>query len=117
MQTPGLPDGYEHVDGFDQGVLLALVGAGADLTQPRHVLHYLYVGSEEHRRAAAEEARALGWEVDEPDPLPEYPDSWLVLAQRQGVVLTPDEVVSARRAFSDLAGRYEGEYDGWEASL
>ena len=38
----------------DQLVLRQLAGRGADLTKPRHVIHYLYFADEVNARDAAE---------------------------------------------------------------
>ena len=45
-----------------------LLGAGADLTQPRHVIHYLYFGSQESAAAAAGDAGAEEFDCDVRDP-------------------------------------------------
>lgn len=100
----------------DQSALTALVCAGADLEQPRHVLHYLYVLSEGTAYLVAAEMSAAGWfvEIDAPE-LGE--SEWLVLAQHLSSVLTPDAVLRTRVFFQQLARKYVGEYDGWEASV
>lgn len=101
----------------DRITLSALLAHGADLSAPRHVLHYLYVDSRERQAEAGALIASSGWEVTEPEPLPDYPAQWLVRAEREGAVLTPELVSGSRRLFEDLADRFEGEYDGWEASV
>ena len=100
----------------DQSALTALVCAGADLDQPRHVLHYLYVLSEDAAYLAATEMSAAGWFVEIDAPESGDPD-WLVLAQDLSSVLTPGRVLETRVFFQRLANKYVGEYDGWEASV
>ena len=116
-QADGLPAGYDVVDEGDRAVLHQLVSQGADLSKPRHVVHYLYVHTPHHQAEAAVAVRALGWEAEPRPPLPDYPNDWLVLAQRHGVVLTPKEVAATRGSLEQLATRLGGQYDGWEASI
>jgi hypothetical protein len=97
-------------------VLASLADAGADLAQPRHVLYYLYFSSESVARQAAVEAATDGFTVEVREPLPQYPDQWLVLAERQAVT-TIDVVIWADNKFQAIADAYGGEYDGWEASV
>jgi regulator of RNase E activity RraB len=111
-----LPPEYGDVDAMDREVLEGIVSRGADLSEPRDVRHYVYLKSEEQRRAAAEEARNAGWVVEEREPLPAYPNDWLVLASRNAV-LSPVEVATSRSAFDELATKFGGEYDGWEAAV
>lgn len=101
----------------DLAVLGQLMEAGADLDNPRHVLHYLYFPDQADALAAAEEAQAEGWQADAREPLPEYPDQWSVVCERDEAVLTADFVRESTDFFESLAARNQGEYDGWEASL
>jgi Regulator of ribonuclease activity B len=97
-------------------ILGQLIDSGAELTQPRHVLHYVYVPSPTSATAAADEARAYGFEATVKDPLPAYPDQWLVLCERHDAVLDPEYVRTCGDWFEALAERHGGEYDGWEAA-
>ena len=97
--------------------LSVLLEHGANLADPRHVLHYVYVTSPEQQSEAAEIVGAAGWEVTTPEPLPEYPEQWLVLAERRDATLTADFVTESRRFFEETATRFGGEYDGWEAAV
>jgi hypothetical protein len=86
-----------------------------DLSQPRHVLFYLYATSEDTGRAVAGKARAHGFQADVREPTPEYPGSWAVVCETH-TVLTPEFVRDSVDLFEDLAKRHRAEYDGWEAA-
>ena len=98
-------------------VLGQLMKAGADLTQPRHVLHFLYFPDQAVAFAASEEALQQGFTVDVREPLPQQPDQWSLVCEQHGVVLDPPTVVEHGDFFDGLAERHGGEYDGWEASV
>src|ERR1700693_1429942 len=86
-------------------VLAQLEKAGADLSRPRELVHYLYAPSNEAGDAAAEELRAQGYAVEvtpaaglkEGDPNP-----WLVLARIDAVV-NSERVGWERARFEELA--------------
>jgi rhodanese-related sulfurtransferase len=100
----------------DDLVLEQLRELGADLTKPRDARFYLYARTEEDARAAADELRAEGYTiVTEPSATPGGEHPWLTLASRD-MVVDSDTIAEARRLFGDLAQRYSGEYDGWEAA-
>jgi hypothetical protein len=101
----------------DLAVLGGLVEAGANLTEPRHVLHYLYFKSREAANAAAADGRDRGFEAAVREPLPDYPDQWCLVAERHGVVVDVMTVRDHGDFFDGLAERHAGEYDGWEASV
>ena len=98
-------------------VLEQLVKAGADVTQPRHVLHYLYFPDQDRAGRAAGEAASRGFEVTVREPLPQYPEQWTVVCERHDVVLQLETVRDATDYFETLAGSHGGDYDGWEASV
>jgi rhodanese-related sulfurtransferase len=100
----------------DDLVLDQLRGLGADLTKPRDARFYLYLRTEEDAGAAAEALRAEGYAtVAEPSATPGGEHPWLVPASRD-MVVDADTIADARRLFGDLAERYSGDYDGWEAA-
>ena len=90
---------------------------GADLTQPRHVLYYLYFASSDLATKAADEARSQSFGTTVKEPLPEYPDRWSLTCEHRGVVLDTDMIRTNGDFFDSLAARFGGEYDGWEASV
>jgi Regulator of ribonuclease activity B len=97
----------------DRLALRQLAGRGADLTKPRHVIHFLYFPSERDARAAAE---AIGdaWttRVEPPD---ETASQWCVKADGNRTIGA--EIVGGFRSWFDvIATRHNGEYDGWEAA-
>ncbi len=99
----------------DLMILDQLVKHGADLTASRHVIYYSYAPSQQVAQAMAHEAEAAGWGAEVREPLPEYPDQWGVVCDRQAVT-SPDFVRDADDFFQGLADRHAAEYDGWEAS-
>ncbi len=100
----------------DAGAITALVCAGADLSEPRLVMHYLYVLSEDTAYLAASELSTAGWYVEIAGP-EGGEDDWLVLAQDLAAVVTECSLRQNRMLFEDLADRLVGEYEGWEASV
>lgn len=105
----------EH--GLHEGDLLVarhLVANGADLAEPRHVLHFLYFPDDRAEHAAAD-ATGNGWEVTVAPPDGDVP-TWSVVCERMDVVLEPDGVRDTRLWFEALADEHGGTYDGWEAS-
>jgi regulator of RNase E activity RraB len=101
----------------DLDVVNLLVKHGADLTQPRHVLYYLYFPGADVASSAADDARGLSFEATVKDPLPQHPGQWSLICERHAVVLDPDTIRSNGDYFDGLAARFGGEYDGWEASV
>lgn len=98
----------------DDLVLRQLSGLGADLTRPRHVIHFLYFGNEASATAAADDIRNGGYETTLTSPDGTIPQ-WSVRAESHRV--TDRSTVEAFRAwFERIAGEHDGEYDGWEAA-
>ncbi|NNE94599.1 MAG: ribonuclease E inhibitor RraB, partial [Acidimicrobiales bacterium] len=92
-----------------------LIDHGADLTAPRHVLHYLYFSDEQSAQmAAAEVAAPFSAEVRSPS---EGVTEWLVLCEAHDHMLNPETVRGDTDFFESLAERHGGDHDGWEASV
>src|SRR5690349_21827200 len=79
----------------DLAVLGSLRDAGADLTQPRHVVFYLYYPDPADARIAGEVASGQGFEAVVRDPLPQYPGQWALACERHETVTSPEFVRSA----------------------
>jgi regulator of RNase E activity RraB len=124
FKRPYEREGYEVMGQYgdpsegDQKILEQLVESGADLAKARHVIHYLYFASKADAETAADELRRdiytakVGNSAAEANS--EFP--WVLIAERMGVVdekTTDDE----RTLMTDIAERYSGDYDGWEASM
>ncbi len=101
----------------DRALLGQLVGAGADLTQPRHARYFSYFPTRHAAEQAASGAAGAGFQAEVNPPVPSYPNDWLVLSEIHGVVLDPPTVQAHRDLFESLARQHGGEYDGWEASV
>ena len=98
----------------DALALRHLQSRGADLVQPRHVVHFLYFDDEHAARMAEEDAAEAGWET-ELHPPTEAVAVWTVRAHDTRVV-NSTTVEAFRSWFERLTQRYSGEYDGWEAA-
>jgi Regulator of ribonuclease activity B len=98
----------------DRITLRKLQGIGADLTRPRHVLHFLEAPSSASARGAAEELEAAGYEVTitHPEGLEQ---AWSVRAESTRII-DATTVPAFRAWFEALAARHEAVYDGWEVS-
>jgi hypothetical protein len=87
---------------------------GADLTLPRHVLHFVYFEQEADALRAHEEIPKAGWQTTLQPPDDTTPH-WVVRAEATRVV--DSHTVSSYRAwFEQIADSCNGEYDGWEAA-
>lgn len=97
----------------DRLALRQLEGRGADLSRPRHVVHFLYFAEETDARAAAEAiAETWGTSVEPPS---ETIAQWCVKADGMRT-LGIDTVAAFRAWFEGVASEHRGEYDGWEAA-
>jgi hypothetical protein len=97
----------------DRLALRQLAGRGADLSKPRHVIHFLYFPSEAEARAVIE---TIGdaWKTELEAPT-ESIGQWCVKADGNRTV-SYETAAAFRSWFDDIARRHGGEYDGWEAA-
>jgi regulator of RNase E activity RraB len=101
----------------DLMVMNRLMQAGADLSEPRHVIHFFYSRSVESAETLANSVRAQpGWEVKVGEPLPEYPGRWSVVCETHAIV-SAEFVRNTGDLFDSLAAKHQAEYDGWEAAV
>jgi hypothetical protein len=111
IRNKGAPETPQETD---QLVLRQLTARGADLTKPRHVIHYLYFEDEGDARGAAETIEQAEWEVTV-NPPGENIAEWSL--RTEGYRIVGAATVEAFRAwFEQIALDHVGEYDGWEAS-
>ena len=106
---------YESARPEDRLVLAALINAGADLTQPRHVLHF--INDLVDKPAADGAADAIEDWQSTVKPPPEGYDTWSATFDRHDYVLTVEHVVRDFSVFDSAARASGGRYDGWEASV
>jgi uncharacterized membrane-anchored protein len=106
----GAPRTPEEADAL---ALRQLAGRGANLSKPRHVIHFLYFDTEADARAASE---AIGdvWRVTV-EPPGETRARWCVRADGDRIV-GRETVAGFRAWFEGIAEAHGGEYDGWEAA-
>jgi hypothetical protein len=97
----------------DALALRQLASRGANLTKPRHIVHFMLFDDETSARAAAETIAQTSWNahVDEPT---EQRTEWVVRAEDERVA-SSDTVSAYRSWFAQIAEQHHGEYDGWEA--
>jgi hypothetical protein len=99
---------------MDRLVVRQLEGRGADLAQPRHVIHFIYFADEADARAAAEAIDRADYDTTVIAPTEEIAE-WAVRAEGYRVVSV--STVDAFRAwFEQIAAEFNGQYDGWEAA-
>jgi hypothetical protein len=98
----------------DSEVLFQLAIAGLDLSQPQEPGFFLYFPRRDAAHEAAREIEAAGFSTTV--ELGSGGEQWLCLA-KTSMVLTRDALVAIRVAFSELAARHDGEYDGWGAEV
>jgi len=111
IRHKGKPKSPQEADAL---ALRQLAGRGADLAQPRHIVHFLYFDAESDARAAAAAAEGASWSVAV-DPPAKNVTVWTVRADANRVVSTVT-VEGFRAWFEHVAAEHAGEYDGWEAS-
>jgi hypothetical protein len=97
---------------IDQIVVKQLRSLGADLSQPRHVRHFLYFEAQSNAQRAAEEIEQADYSTTIKAPSEEVP-VWTVEAEGFRVI-GPDTVAGFRAWFEHVAAECRGEYDGWE---
>lgn len=108
----------------DRQVLAAMASHGADLSKPAHTIHYLYFGSNDSANAAANELRAAGFQnvrVHRSPPTTFWErlfgsKSFSCIAETHAI---PSEsaVFATTDRMTELARKFAGDYDGWEASI
>jgi len=98
----------------DKLALRQLETRGADLSLPRHVIHFLLFEHEADARAAADTIDGGSWttRVDAPTRT-DHSSSVCVGGHR---IVGPDTVAAFRAQFEQIAVAHGGEYDGWEAA-
>jgi len=109
-------DTYDSALEGDRKVLEQLLSHGADLSKPRHVVHYLYFAEPDDRERAYGEFEVHGYDVDPGRTFPENERPYSLLAERVGIVGC-EEIDRERKLLCDIAARFRGQYDGWEAAL
>ena len=111
IRHQGKPKTPQEADAL---ALRQLAGRGADLAQPRHVIHFLYFTGETDARAVIEVVREAGWHAAIEEPTANV-GAWTVRADATRVVSTVT-IESFRAWFEQVAADHRGEYDGWEAA-
>jgi hypothetical protein len=74
--------------------------------------HYLYFPTEEGAKAVGELLRDRGYEVHIRKSAAD--ENWLLLAT-SCMPETKEQMNDLRNEMEDLAAKFDGEYDGWEA--
>jgi rhodanese-related sulfurtransferase len=106
---------------LDAKTIEAIRSQGANMSLETDVTYYLYIPNLRDAREAALSLKAAGYQPVVEEPLGDLGDG--TVESRYGVVASIMEVPSlenvrkARRRFEELARKYHGEYDGWEAEV
>jgi hypothetical protein len=109
-------------DAPDAPVLAQLRAAGADLTKPTAIRHYLYVPTRAQAEQATAELAARGFVPElRPPAGPQHGDhgygtEWAVIAVETRIP-SPEHIRASRTVFVRLATTFGGVYDGWEAAV
>jgi uncharacterized membrane-anchored protein len=111
IRRQGTPKTPEEADAL---ALRQLAGRGADLSKPRHVIHFLYFAAEGEARAAAAAIDDTSWSTSIEAPVEETAQ-WCVRADGDRI-MSSETTAALRSWFEQLAARHGGEYDGWEAA-
>ena len=108
----------------DRRVLAVMVSHGADLSKPAQTIHFLYFKSLNAANAAASELRDSGYQNVRVHHAPTKsiwkrlfgPKEFSCIAETRAV---PSEaaVFATTDLMNQLANKYGGDYDGWEASI
>jgi Regulator of ribonuclease activity B len=98
----------------DRIALKQLEKLGADLTKPRHVIHFVYFEGEGAARRAAAVIEQAGYSTQLVAPDDRYKE-WRVHADSTRV-MSETTVDGFRSWFEHIASVHDGEYDGWEAA-
>jgi hypothetical protein len=98
----------------DRIALKQLEKLGADLTKPRHVIHFVYFEAEQPAREAATTIEQAGYSTNVVAPDERYKE-WRVHADSTRVI-SETTVDGFRSWFEHIASVHGGEYDGWEAA-
>ena len=99
----------------DKLALRRLKMVGADLSLPRHVIHFLLFESESDARAAAATIEAGGAWTTHVDAPSETLEEWSVRVDGHRIV-GAETGAAFRAQFVQIARAHNGEYDGWEAA-
>ena len=108
----------------DRRVLAAMRSHGSDLSKPAHTIHYLYFKTIDAANTAAQELQTAGYEKLRVHRTPTKsiwkrifgPREFSCIAETHAV---PSEVAvfATTDRMNALAAKFDGEYDGWEASI
>jgi hypothetical protein len=105
-------------EGDDKRVLKQLRRAGANLSRPREVVHFLYFPTQVAAERASHQLRGEGYMIDvrpAANAAENPPNPWLMEA-RNFIVVDESTVQPMRAKFEAVAAAGGGEYDGWEAA-
>jgi hypothetical protein len=108
-------------DANDAIVLRELRKRGSDLSKPTDIVFYLYIPSLQDARSSVQELDRDGLSAHYEQPLGRLSDGsfekrYSVIAHARATP-TIEHLRSYRTIFRNLARRFRGEYDGWEAAV
>ena len=98
----------------DQAALQALRKAGSDLTKPHPFDFYVYHSDQPGAAQICDQLAVEGFQTTVREGA--VAGEWLCLANQQ-LVPTLENLSDMQSHLSNLAGKYGGEYDGWETVI
>jgi len=108
------PDAYEHQFILNNRVLRQLEQAGDDPTCARPVDHLVFLPDRERARTAAEQLRALGFDIPEPEA--EEDGSFRIAFQGE-TALDDGAIHEHVASILGVVLPLEGSYDGWGCAV
>ena len=109
---------------LDREVLAQLAHAGSDLTKPAHTIHFLYFPTMVGAKSAAAELQKAGYENVRTHRSPPTslwnrlfgPRTYTCIAEARAIP-SESNVFATSDRMEELAAKFGGDYDGWEASV
>ncbi len=99
----------------DEATIRQLEQAGGDLEKVTHVIHYVYLPTEDAAAGCKREFEQAGFGVKVFPPDKRMP-AWSLHADHQ-MVVSIESITEARERLAGAATRLGGDYDGWEAAV
>jgi len=105
----------------DDDVLDALAAAGSDLSKETDIVFYLYIPRREDTDACASALWEHGFRAQVMSPLGKLEDgsrsdNWGIKGRIEAVP-TREMILKTNALMDEIARRFDGEYDGWEAAI
>jgi len=101
------------MDAADLQSVNKLKQAGSNLEKPHVLEFHLNMATEQEAKLAQRELNAQGYRTATLGPDGQNP-GWLLVSTKS-LVPSPEELAAQRAQMTELAGKYNGHYNGWDA--